>query len=213
MRPIIITKALTAASGTAVCASQTPAGAGDLTINGGLASGGVATLDSQRRVTITSAGNDSGNTFTLYGTNDEGNPISEAITGPNTTTVTSVMSYKTVTRVVISGAAVGAITVGSSALGATRVVPFDGYIAPFEALVGVEVTGTVNYTVQYTYDDVFAAAALTATGLNWVNTSLAAQTTTQDTKLVSPVSGVRLVINSGTGSVTFVVRQSGLVGG
>ena len=45
--------------------SQTPSGAGNLTINGAKASGGVATFDSARQVTITSAGNDSARTFTV----------------------------------------------------------------------------------------------------------------------------------------------------
>ena len=46
--------------------------AGNLTINGALASGGSVTFDQPRNVIITSAGNDSGDTFTVTGTDETG---------------------------------------------------------------------------------------------------------------------------------------------
>src|SRR5258708_3372590 len=43
--------------------------------------GGVATLDTQRRIIVTSGGNDTGITFTIFGAGDNGVPISETVTG------------------------------------------------------------------------------------------------------------------------------------
>src|SRR3990167_974441 len=96
-----------------ICLTQTPSGAGDLTINGALATSGVATLDVPRHIIITSTANDSARTFTITGTNAYGDATSEAITGPNTTTVRGYKQFKTVTQVAISGAATGSIVVGT----------------------------------------------------------------------------------------------------
>ena len=45
MQPRYVSKTLASASTTAICASQTPLAGGNMTINGGSASGGVATLE------------------------------------------------------------------------------------------------------------------------------------------------------------------------
>lgn len=109
-----VTFTMAAADPDGVCQSQTPGGAGNLTINGALASAGVATFAVPRHVSITSAANDSGRTFTVTGTDRYGNVVSETITGPNTTTVTGVLNYATITQVAIDAASAGALTVGSA---------------------------------------------------------------------------------------------------
>ena len=96
---ITVSKVLaTAADADGISLSQTPLAAGNLTITGALASGGVATMDTQRRVLITAAGNEVSKTFTIYGTNKDGFAISESLTGPNATTTQSLLDYLTVTR-------------------------------------------------------------------------------------------------------------------
>lgn len=92
--------------------SQTPSGAGNLTINGAKASGGVATFNSARQVTITSAGNDSARTFTVTGTDVNGFSISEAVTGANASAATSTKHFKTVTQIAVDDATAGAVTAG-----------------------------------------------------------------------------------------------------
>jgi hypothetical protein len=104
----------TAADADGVCQSQTPAAGGEqaLTINGALSSGGVATFVAARLITITSAGADSGRTFTVTGTDVNGNVQTESITGPATTTVTGTKYFRTVTEVLVDENTAGAITVG-----------------------------------------------------------------------------------------------------
>src|SRR5688500_12081268 len=95
-----ITVQLAAADADGICKTQTPLAAGNLTINGDLASGGVATIataNTARQVIITSAGNDSGRTFTIYGTDAAGNTFSEALTGASGGAATSVAHFRTVT--------------------------------------------------------------------------------------------------------------------
>jgi hypothetical protein len=103
----------TAADADGVCQSQTPA-AGDeqnLTINGALSSGGVATFVAARLITIASASDDSARTFTVTGTDVNGNVQTETIAGP-ATTVTGTLYFRTVTQVTVDDDTAGAITVG-----------------------------------------------------------------------------------------------------
>ena len=83
MRHPVLSCSPTAVDADGICASQTPLAAGNLTINGALASGGTVTLNAAQLITITSAGNDSGRTFTVYGTDVEGDLQTEAVTGAN----------------------------------------------------------------------------------------------------------------------------------
>src|ERR1700691_5563673 len=87
-----------------IVTSQALAGAGALTIDGTLSTGGVATLTPPQNVVITSGGNDSGITFTISGTDYGGSAISEVLTGASGAAVTSVYLYATVTSIVASGA-------------------------------------------------------------------------------------------------------------
>lgn len=212
MQPITITAGpLAAASANAICLSQTPGAAGALTLNGALVSGGVAVLDNPRRVLITAAGNESAKTFTITGTNWAGATISEVLTGPNTTTAQSVLDYKTVISIVISAAAAGAITVGTSGVGGSKWLAFDAF-APSMISLQCNVTGTINYTVQTTLNDPYdPITPVTPANVVWVNSSdsavVAATTTQQSNFLFSPIYA-RILINSGTGSVSATFLQS-----
>ncbi len=104
----------TAADRDGVCAAQQLAGAGNLVIAGALASSGIAAFGEQQRVTIYSAGNLSALTFTVYGITAFGDSISEAVTGPNNTTVSTTANFKQVTRVAASGAVGTNVEVGNS---------------------------------------------------------------------------------------------------
>jgi len=103
----------TAADADGVCQSQTPAAGGvqNLTINGALSSGGVATFVAARFITIASASDDSARTFTVTGTDVNGRVQTEVIAGP-ATTVTGTKYFRTVTQVSVDGNTAGAITVG-----------------------------------------------------------------------------------------------------
>jgi hypothetical protein len=207
----VITKALAAAADNNICTSQAAAGAGDLTIDGALAAGGVATLDTGRQVIITSGGNDTGRTFTIYGTDEVGVSISESVTGASGAAAASTYHYKTVTRVAVSGAVATTVKVGTNGVGASKGVLLDIYANPFNvALLSDNVTGSANWTVQYTYSNHRAAGFHWGNAV-WVNHSVLASKSsdTADSLSGTPVTGVRLLINSGTGTVAMTVRQAG----
>ena len=96
-----------------ICASQTSgATASTLTINGAKASGGVATLNSARQITLASAANLADKTFTITGTDVNGDALTESLTGPNNNTVTSTKHFLTVTEIAFTDGTSGTMTAG-----------------------------------------------------------------------------------------------------
>jgi len=150
---------LSAAVGNAVCASQTPTGAGFLDIDGANTSGGVYTAPTNpRHLTIVTAAAENTKTFTITGTDRNGNPMVYTTAGASgaATTVYNV-NFQTITSVYVSDATTGAITVGFAAQGATGWIPLDQYSSPVIG-IGIELSTSANltFTMQSTYDDVQA---------------------------------------------------------
>jgi VCBS repeat-containing protein len=208
MRPIRITRALLTADDNGIAEVQQLVGAGDLTLNGALVAGGIAQLTSQRKVGMFSAGNISTVVFTIYGTDQVGNTISDTITGINNTTVSTTLDFLTVTRIAASAAVGSDVIAGTTGVGASQPIPLDMYLDPFNVSLFCDVTGTVNYTAQFTFDDVFASAG----PYTWANhPDLTAATADGDGTYISPVTATRLVTNSGTGSIVMTVLQAGVL--
>lgn len=159
MHPIVTTVTLDAASANAIALSQSLAAAGALTLNGALVTNGVATLDAPRRVGITSAGNDSGITWTVTGTarpEQGGVTFSETIAGANIGVAQTTQDFATVTSIVGSGATASTVTAGTTGTGSGAWVPWDTYAVDFQvSCYGAVMSGTPTWSVEYTYDDVF----------------------------------------------------------
>lgn len=200
------TKSLIAGNATVIAAAQAVAGAGNLTL-----ASATVTLDSARQVLITSAGNDSGITFTVYGTNEGGNAIQETVTGANASTVATGQSFLTVTRVAASAAAAGNVSVGTNTVGASAWDVLNVHSPNFEVGFSAIVTGTINYTVQHTYDDP-NGLAVGAYPTPFNNAAASAQTASIDGAYTTPVMAIRIQINSGTGSVKFSRVQTDISG-
>ncbi len=104
-----------------VCASQTPGGAGALTLNGTLASSvptgvAIAYLPAPSRIYITGGSDESGKTFAVvgraFGLGGGIYSVTETITGPNASTVSSINQYSQIISITASAGTAGAITVG-----------------------------------------------------------------------------------------------------
>jgi hypothetical protein len=105
-----------ALSANGIALTQTLAAAGALTLNGARVAAGrtYAALDVPRRVTITSAGDDSGITFTVRGADIYGRAMSQVVTGANAGAATTLKAFSTVVSVTASAATAAAVTVGFS---------------------------------------------------------------------------------------------------
>lgn len=226
MQPRPYVKTLAASSANNICLSQTPGAAGNLTINGSTASGGVATLDTQRQVLFTFAANETGHTFVVYGQSQSGGALQESVAGTTAGTVATTQNFYKVTRISISAAATGAITVGTNGVGATEWKIVNWHSAPENVNLSVVVSGTVNYTVQYTYDDpsgtypsptavttsgyVGPTGVLIAFPTAWSIAGLTNLAANADAISSLSVAAYRLLINSGTGTATLTIQQAGI---
>lgn len=210
--PFQATLALAAASANNIAQSQSPA-AGAITLNGSTVSGGVATLDAARRVIVTSGGNDTGITFTITGTNRNANPLTETITGANAGAAASTQDFLTVSSVTHSGSVAGTVTVGTNGVASTAWFSVDDQIGYPALGIGVVVSGTINFTVEYTYDDVNNPYTGTFPTLFSIS-ALASKTTNTDATFNTPARAVRLTQNSFTnpGTAKIIIIQSGIGG-
>ena len=89
-------------------------------------------------------------------------------------------------------------------------IPLDYLISPFQVSIGVgPVTGTVSYTLQYTYDDVFASGYSAGSG-NWFTNSLMSGLTAAGDTIMNagPVRAIRIA-NVGSGSLVVNIVQAG----
>ena len=207
-----ITKTLTAAAAVAnaVCLAQQPLAAGALTINGTLATAGVATLPAAYAVSITSNGNDSTRTFIITGTNASGSSISETVTGPNTTTVFSTRAFLTVTSVTISAASVGTVlTVGFGSFAVTAPLPLDIHGWPAVSLqVVVDTTlGTPTWTVQQTLDNPWDTQY--PTWFDHPDASMVSETVDRQGDYAYVQAAVRLKLTAAAGAATLTIIQAG----
>jgi hypothetical protein len=103
-----------AKSATAVCAAQAVLAAGNATINGASATGGVATFDYARTVNVDSTGaGDTTQSVTVTGTDYWGQAQTETIAMNGTTAVAGDKGFLTITQVAVSAALAGNLTVGN----------------------------------------------------------------------------------------------------
>ena len=205
---------LAAASANNVGLSQTPLAAGNLLLNGALVVGGVAMLDQPRRVIVTSAGNDTTRTFTAYGTDFSGNALQASVAGANVGAADFGVSFATVTRIAVSAATAGAITIGTNAIADSRPIFLDGH-GYAQTSLQVTTSGTVNYTVRQSMDNPNGPSGFgvplgiqNVTWLDHTDTNVVGATVSKQSNYAFAPTICKVVLNSGTGSIVFSVVQT-----
>lgn len=145
-----------------------------------------------------SATNHSGKTVTLVGTAPDDYPLTEVMTAPGTSaTVESVGYFKTLTSATPS-ATIGADTfdIGWVDEVSTQTIPLN-WRAQTAAAINVDVTGTIDFTVQETFDNVQVEGQSAIQNVQWASITALA-TKTADTASTASVgaTAIRLVVNS-----------------
>lgn len=216
MRPTTLTVGpLTTAVANNIALSQTPSAA--FTLNGSLVTGGVAVLDTPRRVLFTFAGADAGKVITIIGTSDGTISQTEVVTAVSSSTVYTALNFKTVTSIRTATALAAAVTVGTNDIASSRLMRLDDWIGE-SAAVECVVTGAVNYSVQGTMQDPNSPTnPVAAYSLVWQDvddTALVGVTATASGVLAVLPVYIRVLLNTGsTGSVSAVVSQASMGGG
>lgn len=89
--------------------------------------------------------------------------------------------------------------------GSTDPIVINTNVTPINIGFAVIVTGTVNYSVQFSYDDP------TVGFTTWFDdATITSKTGNEDGYLNFPITGLKVLVNSGTGSVTMKVVQAGI---
>lgn len=104
------------------------------------------------------------------------------------------------------------IVLSQTGVGATGVAAMDHYRPVFNVSIGAVVSGSATYTVQHTFDNVFAANFTPATATWFNHETLVSQTTSQDGNYAFPVRGIRVNVTAGSGTVSTTIIQSGMPG-
>lgn len=96
-------------------------------------------------------------------------------------------------------------TVSQTGVGSSTPIVMNTNISPFNVGFGVIATGTVDYTIQHTFDD-------PATGFStWFShPTIAAQTANADGNYAFPVTGIKVLVNSGAGTAQLKLVQAGV---
>lgn len=96
-------------------------------------------------------------------------------------------------------------TVSKTGTGSSSALVMNTNQTPFNVGFGVEVTGTVDYTVQHTFDDPGVGFS------TWFShPTVTGETVNADGNYAFAVTGVKLLVNSGTGTATLKLVQAGI---
>ena len=217
MRPITVQVGpVGTVSANNIATSQTPGAAGALTLNGSLAvtTLGVKTavLPTPQRILITTT--DTTTKFTVVGQTSTGALLTEVLTGGGSTAA-SALDYAVITAITVNQGTTAAVTVGTNGI-ASAWIRLDEWANSY-VTIACDVTGTVNYTIQGTMDDPNSpwGTPPLPSALNWVNSSdtaaVGATANLATNYLFSPTF-IRVLLNSGNGSVKMIAAQAEVVG-
>lgn len=96
-------------------------------------------------------------------------------------------------------------TVAKTGVGSSSALVMNTNISPFNVGFGVIVEGTIEYTVQHTFDD-------PAVGFStWFShPTVYDQIANADGNYAFPVTGIKVLVTSGDGTVTLQLVQAGI---
>lgn len=205
-----VTLTMATADRDGIAAAQQLVGAGNLTLDGVLA----GTLDVPRHLSVYCAGDISGVTFTVTGTDRFGNAITEDIVGPDTTpdTTKGTKNFKTVSQVAADGAVGTDVEVGSADEAESQWVPHNMYAGTATIQALLSSGANMTYAVQHTLANIFAAGFQEndATAVVEVNGLLDSETASAmgGVSPDMPVTATRFAVTSWVaGTLTGMIRQ------
>ena len=207
MRPWPKTLGSTAAVTTSLATSASPGAGVALTQQATSFTSGYAQL-----VTLTSTtGSTNANAYVITGTDPDGHPQTETLTGPaGSSTVTSLKYFLTVTSIV-SASASTAIAAGNSALSAssTFIADYVNSVASLGYGFTVSASANLTYKLQHSYDDPFETGLSAGSGQTWFDdTTVTGKTAAFNYSMTNAVRGSRIVLTAWVaGTVTGTLVQ------
>lgn len=99
------------------------------------------------------------------------------------------------------------IVLAKTGAGSSATAPMNLNTSPFNVGIGVVVSGTVNFTIQHTFDDLFDSSV---TPVWFSHPTLVGLTVNTDGNYAFPVAGIKVLVNSGSGTATATLIQAGI---
>jgi hypothetical protein len=190
-----------------IAEAQTTAGAADLILNGALCDLGTAGRfdigDSYSsgvggvQLVFDSAGDINTVVFTITGKDADGKPQTETVTGVTTTEVETTKYWSQVTRIAADSEVTSNVTVGTVDEVVGRAYVLD-YVRSPQATIAVNVTGTIDYSVEQTFDPPQQADFDLQQEASWypISDDLTGETVDRVGAAASGATAVRLKVNS-----------------
>lgn len=213
MRRIEINMDLADVDDDGVFQNQTLGGAGNFTLNGaGVSSSEWVTPDLfAKQIGFASTGNISGVTFTVSGYLDKNKTIaiSESLAGPNNNTVETTNYFYSIQSIAADGAVGTNTKAGPVDEAVSQIIPIARTNSDrSERQVGLTfiVTGTINYTVQQTNDDV---QSLTNRTFNWLDSddsAVVGATASKNSNYIAIPEAMRVKINSYSSGAALLIQ-------
>ena len=94
-------------------------------------------------------------------------------------------------------------------IGTSPIYACDHFQAPFNVGIGVSISATATYTVEYTFDDIMANDYVAASGTWFTETTFGTASTKKSISFTIPCRGIRLNVSASTGSATIQSQQAG----
>ena len=214
MRPVDKTISMSAGDVDGLALAQVVNGAA--TLNGALVAGGVGTFATARRIDVTGVAGVTAVNFTVTGTNQHGNEITETFLGPaGATTTRSLNVFKTITAVSTDGTTTNNVTVGEADETTTGWIPLDHYQQDFNVRISVSLVDAAALTwgVEFTLSDVQAVGFKEGDAIvaDVADTNLLAlASAAHDGTVTAVCEAVRAVITGHTaGGIRFQLQQAG----
>lgn len=90
-------------------------------------------------------------------------------------------------------------------MGSSSALVMNTNVSPFNVGFGTIVTGSPTYTIQHTFDD-------PSVGFNtwYAHPTVVDETANADGNYAFPVTGIKILITEGTGTVTLKLIQAGI---
>jgi hypothetical protein len=98
------------------------------------------------------------------------------------------------------------VTISVTGVATSSIAPLDRLISPFNIGLGAVVSGTVTYTIQHTFDDIYDS---TVTPTWFPHATLVNLTANADGNYAFPVRAIRINNTAGTGTTTLTILQAG----
>lgn len=172
-------------------------------------------LDQARQILFTPAGDDSAITYTITGTDNNNDVISDVVAGAaNPATATTVLDFKTITSIYVSGALGSTTTVGTNGVAHSNWVRFDDFAANSQTTIAAVLSGTANYDIETSMDDpnmlgnVAYNNPAAMTWLQSLDTNVVGASASKSSFFAYTPIFARVKLNSGTGSVRATFRQA-----